>query len=86
VSLLEDYRTVRAASITLFAGLGGAAWLRRGVVNGYSATPRGLGFHIAGHELHHHRILRERYLPLLARTGAASGPGVSRAPGHGNGA
>ncbi len=28
------------------------------------ATPRGLAFHIAGHELHHHRVLSERYLPL----------------------
>jgi hypothetical protein len=36
------------------------------VVNGYSATPRGLAFHIAGHELHHHRILIERYLPVLS--------------------
>jgi hypothetical protein len=26
---------------------------------------RGLAFHIAGHELHHHRIVRERYIPLL---------------------
>jgi len=27
--------------------------------------PRGLAFHIAGHELHHHGIVRERYLPLF---------------------
>lgn len=64
--LLADYRAVRAASITLFAGLAGEAWLRRGTVNGYLATPRGLGFHIAGHELHHLRILEARYLPLAA--------------------
>lgn len=63
--LLADYRSVRQASVTLFAGLPAAAWLRRGIVNGYSATTRGLAFHIAAHELHHLRILRERYLPLL---------------------
>jgi len=68
--LLADYRAVREASLTLFAGLSGAAWLRRGTVNGYVATPRGLGFHIAGHELHHLRILEERYLPLLPRGSA----------------
>jgi len=68
-SLLDDYRAVRAASITLFAGLRGAAWLRSGLVNGYRATPRGLGFHIAGHELRHLRILEERYLPLLGPAG-----------------
>lgn len=63
--LLEDYDAVRTASVTLFRGLAPEAWLRRGVVNGYEATPRGLAFHIAGHELHHHRILLERYLPAL---------------------
>lgn len=66
-SLLEDYLAVRAASLTLFRGLGREAWLRRGVVNGYPATPRGLAFHIAGHELRHHRVLRERYVPLAKR-------------------
>jgi hypothetical protein len=32
------------------------------MVNGYEASVRGLAFHIAGHELHHLRVLRERYL------------------------
>lgn len=63
-ALLEDYRAVRAASLTLFRGLSREAWLRPGVVNGYPATPRGLAFHIAGHELHHLRVMRERYLPV----------------------
>lgn len=65
--LLADYEAVRNASVTLFRGLDPDAWLRRGMVNGYSASPRGLAFHIAGHELHHHRVLRERYLPLAGR-------------------
>lgn len=65
--LIEDFEAVRQASITLFRGLDREAWLRRGIVNGYSASPRGLAFHIAGHELHHLRILRERYLPLATR-------------------
>ena len=63
--LLADYEAVRDASVTLFRGLDPEAWLRRGVANGHDVTPRGLAFHIAGHELHHHGILRERYLPLL---------------------
>lgn len=65
--LLADYEAVRNASLTLFRGLDPEAWLRRGIVNDYSASPRGLAFHIAGHELHHHHVLRERYLPLLSR-------------------
>jgi uncharacterized damage-inducible protein DinB len=63
--LLADYEAVRNASVTLFLGLDPEAWLRRGNANGYDVTPRGLAFHIAGHELHHHQIVRERYLPLL---------------------
>ncbi|HKF41650.1 MAG TPA: DinB family protein [Thermoanaerobaculia bacterium] len=64
--LLADYEAVRSASITLFRGLDSEAWLRRGVANDHDVTPRGLAFHIAGHELHHLAILSERYLPLLS--------------------
>jgi hypothetical protein len=60
--LLEEFRIVRAASIALFRSLSPDEWLRRGMVNGYSATVRGLAFHMAGHELHHMRIVQEKYL------------------------
>lgn len=60
--LLEELETVRQATLSLFRGLPREAWLRRGIVNNYSATPRGLAFLLAGHELHHRRILREKYL------------------------
>ncbi len=61
-SLIAEYRAVREASTTFFQSLTAEEWLRRGEVNGYEASVRGLAFHIAGHELHHLRILRERYL------------------------
>ncbi len=64
--LLADYLAVRGASIALFRNLPRGAWMRRGEVNGYVATPRGLAFHIAGHELHHHRVIAERYLPIAS--------------------
>ena len=63
--LLEDYAAVRDASVALFRGLDATSWVRLGTVSGYSASPRGLAFHIAGHELHHHRVVRERYLSAL---------------------
>jgi hypothetical protein len=63
--LLAEYAMVRAATLLLLQGLPAAAWARRGRVNGYACSVRGLAFHIAGHELHHERILRERYLPLV---------------------
>ncbi|MGE0040399.1 MAG: NAD(P)H-dependent oxidoreductase [Vicinamibacterales bacterium] len=64
-ALLADYQAVRTATLTLLGGLSPEAWTRAGEVNGYRATPRGLAFHIAGHELHHMRLLRERYLGLM---------------------
>ena len=61
-SLIDEYRAVRRATIALFASMTDEQWLRRGIVNGYAASVRGLAFHIAGHELHHLRTVRERYL------------------------
>jgi hypothetical protein len=62
-SLLDEYRAVRIATLALFESLPESAWQRLGMVNGYSASPRGLAFHIAGHELHHLVVVREKYLP-----------------------
>lgn len=62
VNLLAEYRIVRGATIALFDSLTEDAWRRRGIVNGYEASVRGLAFHVAGHELHHLRVIREKYL------------------------
>lgn len=60
--LLDEFGAVRRATIALFAGLPPDAWLRRGTANGFSVTTRGLAFLVAGHELHHRRVLEEKYL------------------------
>jgi uncharacterized damage-inducible protein DinB len=65
--LLRAYRVQRAATIALLEPLTREEWLRRGNVNGYDASVRGLAFHIAAHELHHLRVVRERYLTLGER-------------------
>ena len=65
-TLLEEYRTVRASTLALLIHLPVEAWSRRGRVNGYVATARGLAFHIAGHELHHLGVVRELYTSLGA--------------------
>ena len=39
------------------------AWTRRGVASDNPVTVRGIAYIIAGHELHHRRILQEKYLP-----------------------
>lgn len=60
-SILMEYAAVRHATLAFFDGVDEAALTRAGVANGNRATVRALGWHIAGHELHHLKLLRERY-------------------------
>ena len=60
--LIEDYISVRRATVSLLRNLDEAAWARRGVANKNEVTVRALAYVIAGHELHHRKILEEKYL------------------------
>ncbi len=60
--LLEEHDAVRAASITLFDSFDEMALERVGTANGNRIGVRAIGWVIAGHALHHIRILQERYL------------------------
>jgi hypothetical protein len=60
--LIEDYIAVRRATVSLFRNLDEAAWTRRGVANKNEVTVRALAYIIVGHELHHRRIIEEKYL------------------------
>ncbi|MFN0123738.1 MAG: DinB family protein [Blastocatellia bacterium] len=60
--LTADYQAVRAATLSLLAGLDEAAFSRRGLANHNTLSVRALAWIIAGHELHHLNIIRERYL------------------------
>jgi hypothetical protein len=59
--LIEDYIAVRRATLTLFRNLDEQAWMRRGIVNNNDISVRALAYITAGHELHHRRILEEKY-------------------------
>jgi uncharacterized damage-inducible protein DinB len=59
--IVHEFEAVRAASLALFRGLGDEALLRRGTANGNSVSVRALAWILAGHELHHRRLLVERY-------------------------
>ncbi len=61
-SQVEDFRAVRAATLTFFRNLPEDAWSRSGVASGNPVTVRGLAYIIAGHVAHHIAILQERYL------------------------
>ncbi|HEU4456431.1 MAG TPA: DinB family protein [Longimicrobium sp.] len=60
--IMAEYAAVRRATIALFDGLEDDALVRSGVANGNPVSVRALAYHIAGHELHHVALLRERYL------------------------
>ena len=60
--LVEEFATVRAATIALLRGLPHEAWPRRGAANGAEVSVRALAAIIAGHELHHRNLLETRYL------------------------
>ena len=59
--LVEDFIAVRRATLSLLRNLDEAAWPRRGVANKNEVSVRALAYIIAGHELHHRRILEEKY-------------------------
>ena len=61
-NILNEYEAVRNATITLFEGFDETALLREGIANKNKATVRALGYHLAGHELHHINIIKEKYL------------------------
>lgn len=60
--IAAEFDTIRHSTIALFRQLDAEAWLRRGVANKNEVTVRALAWIIAGHDLHHRAILRERYL------------------------
>lgn len=59
--LIEDYIAVRRATLTLLRNLDDQAWMRRGTASNNEVSVRALAYMIAGHELHHRRILEEKY-------------------------
>jgi hypothetical protein len=60
-SHIEEFRSLRTATLHFFQNLAPDAWARRGMANGSSITVNALAYATAGHVAHHLRILRERY-------------------------
>ena len=62
VDIMEEYDYVRKSTISLFKNLPEEAFVRSGIADGRQASVRALVYHIAGHELHHLNIIKEKYL------------------------
>ncbi len=72
-SIFEEYELVRKATIALFQNLPEDSFLRSGSGVDYDGkiinkrTVRGLAYHIAGHELRHFEIIKQRYVAAWQR-------------------
>ncbi len=60
--LADEFEAVRKANLHLFGHLSDAAWKQVGTASDNPISARALAYIIAGHELYHQEILRERYL------------------------
>jgi len=63
-NIFEEYEAVRKSTIALFNGLPEESLTRVGHGTGTfnDATVRALAYHIAGHELHHLNLIKDKYL------------------------
>jgi uncharacterized damage-inducible protein DinB len=66
--ILNEWKTVRAATLSLFSGMTDEMLDRKGIANNATQTPRSLLYFILVHERHHISIINERYLSLLKKT------------------
>jgi hypothetical protein len=61
--IVDEFRSLREATVALFRMLPEDAWARGGVASDRQVSVRALAYMVAGHASHHLRILRERYAP-----------------------
>ncbi len=62
VDLADEFKTVRGASLYLLKSLSENQFKQKGIASGSPVSVRGLAYMMAGHELHHIKVLKERYL------------------------
>jgi DinB family protein len=60
--LLHELSLIRKASISLFSSFSNEMLTMSGSANGSLMSVRALGFVIAGHQMHHLKIIKEKYL------------------------
>jgi len=64
-SLLEELTVIRTSNKILFESFDDTMMLRTGKCYNTKMSVLAMGFNIIGHQLHHLRIIEERYIPLI---------------------
>jgi uncharacterized damage-inducible protein DinB len=59
---IEEFRSIRSATLAFFQNLPAEAWQRSGIASDNPFTVRALAYIAAGHTSHHSAVIRERYL------------------------
>lgn len=60
--IAEDFANLRASTVDLFGSFSEQMLQRKGTASGVEMSVETIGFVIVGHEIHHRKILIERYL------------------------
>jgi uncharacterized damage-inducible protein DinB len=60
--ILHEFGLLRQLTVAFFNSLDDDALMRSGVADGKRVSVRALAYHIAGHELRHRNVIKERYL------------------------
>lgn len=63
--IMQELRIVREGTIALFQSFDEAALRRTGIMFKSELPVLAVGFTIAGHQIHHFKVMEERYFPLL---------------------
>lgn len=61
-ALIDEFFTVRKASISLFNSFRPEYLTRTGTIGGNTISVRALGYIMTGHQLHHLQVIKEKYL------------------------
>ena len=62
--LVKEYAAIRQASLALFRSLRPEDYTRSGIASGHPTSARAFAYMVAGHELHHLKILGRDYLRI----------------------
>jgi hypothetical protein len=66
MDILAQYKATRVATLVLLNSFSSKQWNQMGQANGKSISARALAWMIAGHEKHHLKIIKERYLSQIS--------------------
>lgn len=65
--LLMQYIALRGSTLAMYSNFNEEELMRTGVANGKEISVLAIGFIIIGHPIHHFKILKEKYFPLIRK-------------------